>query len=225
MKRWMQKTGALALTAALLCGSIITASAAGDAYYNRIKADTEPVEGYTVVMQDENGNAVQAAPEQVGDETMDVYKNVVKMDLTIEAPAADQQYVVMLLNGANNEVPTTNNIRYIDQNATGSFTIYPDDMSQPGLYNVLVTPSENETNVVFPFEVTEPDYMPGDADGSKTVNATDANVVLQHVVGLTTLEGANLQAADVDGNAGISASDANYILQYVVGLVTEIPKA
>ena len=63
----------------------------------------------------------------------------------------------------------------------------------------------------------------GDVGANSIVDAGDASVVLQHVVGLISLNNRQLAAADVDNNELVQAADAALILQYVVGLITDFP--
>ena len=61
----------------------------------------------------------------------------------------------------------------------------------------------------------------GDADGNGLVQAFDASLTLQHVLGVITLE--NPECVDVDGNGLIQAFDAALILQCVLGLTPPVP--
>ena len=63
----------------------------------------------------------------------------------------------------------------------------------------------------------------GDVNGDETINTEDALLVLQHIVGITTLEGDDLTAADAYADGKISTDDALSILQFVVNIVTELP--
>ena len=58
----------------------------------------------------------------------------------------------------------------------------------------------------------------GDVDRDGAVSPVDALLVLQHSVGLITLESGQLWAADLDQLVGANAADALLILQYSVGL-------
>jgi len=61
----------------------------------------------------------------------------------------------------------------------------------------------------------------GDVDGNGSVQAADASLVLQHVVGSKLItDPAALFAADATNNGTISALDAAYILQAAAGLIT-----
>ncbi len=63
----------------------------------------------------------------------------------------------------------------------------------------------------------------GDVSLNGLVQAYDAALILQKVVGSITLNSLQLQVADVSGNAGVTAYDASLILQYVVGLINSFP--
>ncbi|MDP1622772.1 MAG: right-handed parallel beta-helix repeat-containing protein [Bacteroidales bacterium] len=63
----------------------------------------------------------------------------------------------------------------------------------------------------------------GDVSLNGIVQAYDASLVLQHVVGGITLNSTQQQVADVSFAAGITAYDASLILQYVVGLIKFFP--
>ena len=84
----------------------------------------------------------------------------------------------------------------------------------------LVTTAVNYT----PFRTTgAADPVMGDVSLNGLVQAYDASLVLQHVVGSITLSALQQQVADVSGTAGITAYDASLILQYVVGLIQNFP--
>ncbi|MFZ4522463.1 MAG: right-handed parallel beta-helix repeat-containing protein [Bacteroidales bacterium] len=84
----------------------------------------------------------------------------------------------------------------------------------------LVTTSVNYT----PFRTTgATSPMMGDVSQNGVVQAFDASLVLQHVVGSITLNPTQQQVADVSFAAGITAYDASLILQYVVGLIKFFP--
>ena len=64
----------------------------------------------------------------------------------------------------------------------------------------------------------------GDVNANNTIDAGDASLVLQSVVGLTVLSSQQRAVADVDGNNAVQAADASLILQYVVGLIDGFPR-
>jgi Carboxypeptidase regulatory-like domain/Secretion system C-terminal sorting domain/Two component regulator propeller len=70
----------------------------------------------------------------------------------------------------------------------------------------------------------------GDVDDNSLVEAYDASVTLQYVVGMDPAPAAPLPweewritVADVDGNSSVEAFDAALILQYVVGMINDFP--
>jgi Viral BACON domain/CARDB len=66
--------------------------------------------------------------------------------------------------------------------------------------------------------------MYGDVDNTLIVDAYDASLVLQFVVGLPTgIDPFPIIVADVDGSTDISAYDAGLIMQYVVGIIDIFP--
>jgi len=224
MRMWIQKTFALAVAAALLCGSIVSVSATEEEYYNRIIAADEEngvsmTEGYTIKLLNSADTRVPAVEDTVDEESLNVHKNVVKLELTFDESkiVADQQYVVMLLSGGET-IPTNGNIRYIDQDtAEDGFVIYPDQMSQSGEYNVVVS-STSGKEVAAKFTVVEPPYKMGDVDGDNAVTPSDAAKILRMVVGAE--ENVTKQqelAANVDGDTAVTPSDAAKILRVVVG--------
>jgi parallel beta-helix repeat protein len=84
----------------------------------------------------------------------------------------------------------------------------------------LVTTAVNFT----PFAATGATApLMGDVSLNGAVQAFDASMVLQHVVGSTTLNPLQLQVGDVSFAAGVTAYDASLILQYVVGLIRFFP--
>lgn len=63
----------------------------------------------------------------------------------------------------------------------------------------------------------------GDVNGDGKINTDDALLILQYVVGLSTIDGNGAKAADVNGDGRIDTNDALGILQYVVNIRTELP--
>jgi parallel beta-helix repeat protein len=84
----------------------------------------------------------------------------------------------------------------------------------------LVTTSVDFT----PFRTTGAgNPMMGDVSLNGIIQAYDASLVLQYVIGSITLNTTQQQVADVSGTAGITPYDASLILQYVVGLIQGFP--
>jgi len=100
----------------------------------------------------------------------------------------------------------------------------PGGYSEKGAMNDKDESSHAEAGAaLFRLEVKEStlDGMLGDVDGSKTITAEDATMVLRACVGLET--GIDPSIADVDGSGQITAEDATLILRRVVNLIDSFP--
>ena len=65
----------------------------------------------------------------------------------------------------------------------------------------------------------EEPIIPGDVDGSGTVNVSDAIMALRASMGLLELTNDQFTAADMDGSNTVTVSDAIMILRTAMGLV------
>jgi len=96
-------------------------------------------------------------------------------------------------------------------------------------YKIKVQAADSKGNVgpmsdeSAPVTIMLPDLNMGDINADDIINAYDVSLVLQHVVGLTTLTQEQQKAADVSGNNTVTAYDAVLILQHTVGLITQFP--
>jgi len=63
----------------------------------------------------------------------------------------------------------------------------------------------------------------GDVSGNKNIEAFDASLILQHIVGISTLTPAQKVKADVTYNNMVTAYDAAYILKRVAGFILKFP--
>ncbi len=63
----------------------------------------------------------------------------------------------------------------------------------------------------------------GDVTMNGVVSSLDASLILQHVVGIDTLDALETFYGDVSQNGQLSALDASFVLQYVVGLIDHLP--
>jgi len=152
MKRYIPRLFVSVLTVLLLCCGV--SAAAEEEYVNRLTG-VAVAEGYELVLLDEQDNTVTQTTDTVNSVKTDVYKNVVKMKLTINDATA-REYVVMLLDGGT-KVPGDANIRYIDQKSGPGaleFLVYPDQMTQPGDYTLMVFSGGTQSEAAS-FSVTE----------------------------------------------------------------------
>ncbi len=74
-----------------------------------------------------------------------------------------------------------------------------------------------------PYLTARSGVLPGDVSGNGQITAFDASMILQHDVGIITLNAIQKLAANVSGDTTVSALDASYILRYVVGLISGFP--
>jgi hypothetical protein len=88
-----------------------------------------------------------------------------------------------------------------------------------GPYGVITIPP-SRTDIDIGLEAIEESIVYGDVDGDGMITPFDATLVLQHIVGMITLEGRALKAADTDHDGLITPFDATLILQYIVGMIT-----
>lgn len=103
--------------------------------------------------------------------------------------------------------------------------VEPDDdtvVSPTPTPSVSESPVNSETPV--PTETESVDYLLGDVDDNKVIDAADALLVLQHAAKLTTLDDVQSLAANVDTNDSIDAADALLILQYAAKIIDSFTK-
>ncbi len=63
-----------------------------------------------------------------------------------------------------------------------------------------------------------PEYLPGDANGTGDITASDAALILRFIVKLSPIRDKNLLAADYTHNGTVDAADAAAIMRRIVGL-------
>jgi len=99
---------------------------------------------------------------------------------------------------------------------TLTFTVYA-SVLRTG--TIIIT---NATDGTVEAAIVKAKYVLGDIDENGYINVSDALLILQHVVGITTLTDAQKLPANTDGNEFVNVSDALLILQLVVGIITEL---
>ena len=101
-----------------------------------------------------------------------------------------------------------------------------DESSEGGFYPVFITDALFNEDYGVEFQ-TMPGGVSvlgvGDVSMNGSIQAYDASLILQHLVGLDTLSGDQQSVGDVTGDNSLSALDAAVILDHVVGLVDELP--
>lgn len=225
--KWRARALALALCAILALPQMAFAAEGDEHTFGVTGVSAE--NGYSITMLEDDDTVATAYSGFVGGSTATytVYDEVAKMKLSF-AGESDQQYMVFLLQGDTTTVPTENNLCYIDQ-GTGSdtteFIIYPDSIEAADTYTIYVSSTEDEYAEAGSFTVveswTEAGYTLGDVDSSGVININDALAVMQHIVGIATLDSTQQQAANTvaDENNAININDALAIMQYIVGII------
>ena len=171
---------------------------------------------------------------EVGGTGYTYYQGSEKMEVSSSATAGNQ-YLVMLVTGTFEKVPTANNtIIYVNQKAaTGSTVtfgvdndyVYPklDVVENDKPLTLLITSNDGtamkKTTLYYStggdYDVKQ--YKLGDVNEDTKITATDALWVLQAAAGNRTLVGGAKSAADVNLDTKITATDALWILQTAAG--------
>ncbi|MBO6060782.1 MAG: hypothetical protein J6P98_01515, partial [Clostridia bacterium] len=113
---------------------------------------------------------------------------------------------------------TNMNAAVAEQAASGAFLGWYSESGALISANPQLTPNmTNETRVIARF--TQPDPIPGDANGDGFVNAVDALLVLRASMGLAQLSEEASTACDVDGSGNTDAADALIIMRFALGLI------
>ena len=156
------------------------------------------------------------------------YAGATKFKLTCDDLSGKYSLVLLLKEGAKQAdgtegipTPTERNLQYIDQQNitdTTEFILFPKQM-EPGTYNVYVSTDSVKLTKVASLEYgTEPEYIPGDANGDGKVNASDAATILNYCIGKYTFKNNEKAAADVETPYDtVNSADAAKILNYLVG--------
>lgn len=160
------------------------------------------------------------------------YENAAKFDVNATGTQGSQ-YLLLVLRDQN--VPTEQNIVYINQAAagangaisfTGSDAAYPMTMTG-GTYYVYLVGADK------PFKANAPaasftydaGYELGNVltgEGEENININDAMEVIYHIVGRRTLSETQQMAANVvrgENEEGININDAMQIIYYIVGKI------
>ena len=134
---------------------------------------------------------------------------------------------LLVLDTVDLETVAAENIKQIDQKDDGtSFVTVPVGELSNGIYEVRIGGDGTIQKATFEVgsAVVGEEVQMGDVNLDTTVNGSDINPVIQHVVGNATLEGKSFFVADVNSDTTVNGSDINPIIQHIVGNST-LPKA
>ena len=205
----------IACMMALMSVSVFAAAPTTGGIYN-VQAS-----GATVKALDADGNTVKATTgvEIDGATYNDFYADAVKLEVTV-SDAKDGDYYLVIAQ-TDDEVPTEDNIVYIDQTTAADgkavFTVYPNGLDSKVTYHVFVSSTSGARTEILSFNYYQA-YTLGDADSNDLVELNDAIVIMRYLVDLETFDEKQKLAANVDGVEGISLNDAVVIMRYLVGL-------
>ena len=221
----MRKLWKIFLLAGVLCAILCVGTLAAEASTSGVYAVTTST-GYTLTPQTADQETITPTPVTINGGSQNLYANAERFTLT--GPSTNgNQYLVLALSG-DSDVPTQDNIVYIDQTGATSTTVtlnvYPSALTSGATYNVyMVGTGEGESyKKVASFTYYAP-YVLGDADQDQRVTSADASLILQYVAQLAPLEGNAFDAAKVGDGKTVSSADASLILQYVAQLITKFP--
>lgn len=216
----MRKLWKIFLLAGVLCAILCvgTLAAESSGVY-----DVQTSTGYTLTPQTAGKSDISASSVTINNAEKQFYANAERFALT--GPSTDgNQYLVLALSG-DSDVPTQDNIVYIDQigaiSTTVTFNVYPSALTSGATYNVYMvgTGADEAYKQVASFTYYAP-YVLGDVDNNGTINTLDALQVLQYSAGIIQLSDTQILSADVAQPKGtINTLDALQILQYSANLI------
>lgn len=228
----MRKLWKIFLLAGVLCAILCVGTLAAEASTSGVY-DVKTSTGYTLTPQTAGKSDISASSVTINNAAKQFYANAERFTLT--GPSTDgNQYLVLALSG-DSDVPTQDNIVYIDQtgatSTTVTFNVYPSALTSGATYNVYMvgTGAGENYKKVASFTYYAP-YKLGDVNGDGAVTVSDALLVLNHVAENITLtknyEIANgvyydaYDAANVVQDNSLTISDAVKILNYVAENIT-----
>lgn len=217
----MRKLWKIFLLAGVLCAILCvgTLAAESSGVY-----DVQTSTGYTLTPQTAGKSDISASSVTINNAEKQFYANAERFTLT--GPSTDgNQYLVLALSG-DSDVPTQDNIVYIDQigaiSTTVTFNVYPSALTSGATYNVYMvgTGADEAYKQVASFTYYAP-YVLGDVNSDGKIEAVDALRVLRFLADQVELSSTEKLAADVNRDTKIEAVDALRILRYVAGQIEE----
>lgn len=214
----MRKLWKIFLLAGVLCAILCVGTLAAEASTSGVY-DVKTSTGYTLTPQTADQETITPTPVTINGGSQNLYANAERFTLT--GPSTNgNQYLVLALSG-DSDVPTQDNIVYIDQtgatSTTVTFNVYPSALTSGATYNVYMvgTGAGESYKKVASFTYYAP-YVLGDCDGEVGIDVRDATAILNHIVKNKILEGSNLNAADVTKDGKVDIDDATRLLNYIV---------
>ena len=217
----MRKLWKIFLLAGVLCAILCVGTLAAE---NSGVYDVQTSTGYTLTPQTAGKSDISASSVTINNAEKQFYANAERFTLT--GPSTNgNQYLVLALSG-DSDVPTQDNIVYIDQtgatSTTVTFNVYPSALTSGATYNVYMvgTGADEAYKQVASFTYYAP-YVLGDVNSDGKIEAVDALRVLRFLADQVELSSTEKLAADVNRDTKIEAVDALRILRYVAGQIEE----
>lgn len=217
----MRKLWKIFLLAGVLCAILCVGTLAAETTASGVY-DVKTSTGYTLTPQTAGKSDISASSVTINNAEKQFYANAERFTLT--GPSTNgNQYLVLALSG-DSDVPTQDNIVYIDQtgatSTTVTFNVYPSALTSGGTYNVYMvgTGAGESYKKVASFTYYAP-YLLGDVNSDGEVQAVDALRVLRFLADQVELSSTEKLAADVNHDTKIEAVDALRILRYVAGQI------
>ena len=138
----------------------------------------------------------------------------------------DKLYLVVIRSGGEADVPTTDNVVYMDMvkaegNNLNVSNVYPKSMDQ-GTYRVYMSDYEQgelKQVATFEYAASNPPKL-GDVDGNGVIDMDDAIAIMRHVVKLSGWDLSNkANVADINHSGNIDMDDAIIVMRHVVKLL------
>lgn len=174
-------------------------------------AFADDVYGYqTPVFEQDFQNVITIAPDEQNREILNV---------TYSAAQDGKQYMIFML--SSGEVPTSENIEYINQEAANgsvSFKVYPKTLKNQS-YSIYIS-TNAETGITGYTKIATIEYKPayilGDVDGDKSVTLRDRMFLARYVAGWDVV--IDLMAGDIDKTGGNpNPRDRMILTRYLAG--------
>ena len=135
----MRKLWKIFLLAGVLCAILCVGTLAAEASTSGVY-DVKTSTGYTLTPQTADQETITPTPVTINGGSQNLYANAERFTLT--GPSTNgNQYLVLALSG-DSDVPTQDNIVYIDQtgatSTTVTFNVYPSALTSGATYNVYM---------------------------------------------------------------------------------------
>lgn len=170
----------------------------------------DDVYGYQTPVFEQDIQNVTITPDEQNPEILNV---------TYSAAQDGKQYMIFML--SSGEVPTSENIEYINQEAANgsvSFKVYPKTLKKQ-TYSIYIS-TDAETGITGYTKIATIEYKPayilGDVNNDGIISPNDRTMLARHIAkwkGYETVT--SPEAADIDGNGIVTPNDRTILARYL----------